>query len=77
LRAETHDSGIEPVFEGMDDIQFRLKGTLTLDGRILVIDYAPGGTLQAPSSGSSPEAADPFGCLPLLVDCALQGDRCL
>jgi hypothetical protein len=32
------------VFEEMDVIQFHLLNTRTLDGRILVIDYAPDGS---------------------------------
>ena len=37
------DSGAEPVFAGMGDIQFELEGTRTLDDKIVIIDYAPNG----------------------------------
>lgn len=38
------DSGVEPVFEGMGDIQFELQGARTLDDKIIIIDYTPNGS---------------------------------
>lgn len=37
------ETGIEPVFAGCPDIQFKLLGTRVLDERILVLDYKPDG----------------------------------
>jgi dihydrofolate reductase len=36
-------TGIEPTFEGLDDLAFALTSTKVLDGRILVLDYQPNG----------------------------------
>jgi dihydrofolate reductase len=36
-------TGIEPVFSGYPDVQFKLLDTRVLDGRVLVLDYQPDG----------------------------------
>jgi hypothetical protein len=36
-------TGIEPTFEGVDDLALLLTSTKVLDGRIIVLDYQPGG----------------------------------
>jgi dihydrofolate reductase len=36
-------SGIEPTFEGLDDLALTLTSTKVLDGRIVVLDYQPSG----------------------------------
>ncbi len=36
-------SGIEPTFEGLDDLALDLASTDVLDGRILLLDYRPAG----------------------------------
>lgn len=37
------ESGLEPVFSGMGDMNFQLVDHQILDGRILVLDYRPDG----------------------------------
>lgn len=36
-------TGIEPTFEGLDDLSLLLSATRILDGRIVVLDYQPAG----------------------------------
>lgn len=36
-------TGIEPLFEGMADMQFKLLDHQLLDGRVMIQDYAPDG----------------------------------
>lgn len=36
-------TGIEPTFEGLDDLALELTSSKVLDGRILLLDYEPGG----------------------------------
>lgn len=37
------ETGIEPVFSGMRDTQFKLADHRILDGRVLILDYQPDG----------------------------------
>lgn len=37
-------TGIEPIFEGISDRQFKLIEHKLLDGRVMVVDYAPDGS---------------------------------
>lgn len=36
-------SGVEPLFAGLDDMSFSLVSSRVLDGRVLLLEYAPAG----------------------------------
>jgi len=42
-------TGVERIFEGLPDMQFTLSSSQLLDGRVQLLDYAPGG--PAPTAG--------------------------
>lgn len=38
-------SGAQPLFENVGDVELDLQGQSTLDDRVLLLDYRPGGAL--------------------------------
>jgi dihydrofolate reductase len=47
------ESGVEPIFEGLPDFAFALNAHRILDGRVLLLDYAPDGRPPIASPGTN------------------------
>ena len=54
------NTGREPIFEGLPDMDLELAGTDVLDGRLVMIEYRPA-TADKHRRRAAADSAGPFG----------------